>query len=161
MPATGTSFTRWASLLSRYARRPDVVATAEVWRQVAATPAALPAVRPETDTFAAAGYLSASLDAHDTRMLLGEVPAAFHAGVHDILLIGFALAVAQLGPLAAPRSASTSRATAATRTLPRRRPVAHGGVVHHQVPGVVDGRPVALGAGSDRRTRAGSGDQAR
>ncbi|EUA32845.1 condensation domain protein [Mycobacterium xenopi 4042] len=102
LPATGTSFTRWASLLSRYARRPDVVATAEVWRQVAATPAALPAVRPETDTFAAAGYLSASLDAHDTRMLLGEVPAAFHAGVHDILLIGFALAVAQLGPLAAP-----------------------------------------------------------
>ncbi|MDA3642217.1 non-ribosomal peptide synthetase, partial [Mycobacterium xenopi] len=97
LPATGTSFTRWASLLSRYARRPDVVATAEVWRQVAATPAALPAVRPETDTFAAAGYLSASLDAHDTRMLLGEVPAAFHAGVHDILLIGFALAVAQLG----------------------------------------------------------------
>ncbi|EUA24613.1 condensation domain protein [Mycobacterium xenopi 3993] len=37
LPATGTSFTRWASLLSRYARRPDVVATAEVWRQVAAT----------------------------------------------------------------------------------------------------------------------------
>ncbi|EUA66051.1 linear gramicidin synthetase subunit D domain protein [Mycobacterium xenopi 4042] len=37
-------------------------------------------MRPETDTFAAAGYLSASLDAHDTRMLLGEVPAAFHAG---------------------------------------------------------------------------------
>jgi amino acid adenylation domain-containing protein/non-ribosomal peptide synthase protein (TIGR01720 family) len=28
-------------------------------------------------------------------MLLGEVPAAFHAGVQDILLIGFALAVAE------------------------------------------------------------------
>ena len=28
-------------------------------------------------------------------MLLGEVPAAFHAGVHDILLIAFALAVAE------------------------------------------------------------------
>ena len=30
-----------------------------------------------------------------TRLLLGEVPAAFHTGVHDILLIAFALAVAE------------------------------------------------------------------
>ncbi len=28
-------------------------------------------------------------------MLLGEVPAAFHAGVHDILLIAFGLACAE------------------------------------------------------------------
>ena len=28
-------------------------------------------------------------------MLLGEVPAAFHAGIHDILLIAFGLAVAE------------------------------------------------------------------
>ena len=36
-------------------------------------------------------------------MLLGEVPAAFHAGVHDILLIAFALAVAEfLGNGGAP-----------------------------------------------------------
>ncbi len=36
-------------------------------------------------------------------MLLGEVPAAFHAGVHDILLIAFALAVAEfLGTGGAP-----------------------------------------------------------
>ena len=28
-------------------------------------------------------------------MLLGEVPAAFHAGVHDILLIAFALAASE------------------------------------------------------------------
>jgi non-ribosomal peptide synthase protein (TIGR01720 family) len=34
------------------------------------------------------------LDAETSRMLLGEVPAAFHAGVHDILLIAFGLAVA-------------------------------------------------------------------
>ena len=33
-----------------------------------------------------------SLDAETTRMLLGEVPAAFHAGIHDILLIAFGLA---------------------------------------------------------------------
>ena len=76
---------------------------AQVWRQVAATPAALPAVQSAVDTYATAGQLSVSLDAETTRMLLGEVPAAFHAGVHDILLIAFGLAVAEfLGNGAAP-----------------------------------------------------------
>jgi len=50
-----------------------------------------------------AGHLSVSLDVETTRMLLGEVPAAFHAGIHDILLIAFALAAAQfLGTGGAP-----------------------------------------------------------
>src|SRR5208283_6657 len=85
------------------ARRPEVVAQAEAWRQVAATPAALPAVCPELDTYASAGRLSVSLDVETTRLLLGEVPAAFHAGVHEILLIGFGLAVAEfLGNGGAP-----------------------------------------------------------
>ena len=49
------------------------------------------------------GVLSVALDAETTRMLLGEVPAAFHAGVHDILLIAFGLAVAEfLGTGGAP-----------------------------------------------------------
>ena len=75
----------------------------EAWRQVAATPAALPAVQPAVDTYASAGHLSVSLDVETTRMLLGEVPAAFHAGVHDILLIAFGLAVAEfLGTGGAP-----------------------------------------------------------
>ncbi len=44
-----------------------------------------------------------SLDAETTRTLLGEVPAAFHAGMHDILLIAFALACAEfLGTGGAP-----------------------------------------------------------
>jgi amino acid adenylation domain-containing protein/non-ribosomal peptide synthase protein (TIGR01720 family) len=95
LPAGGMSFGRWSELLAEYARHPDVVGQAEAWRQVAATPAALPAVQPGVDTFASAGQLSVSLDVETTRMLLGEVPAAFHAGVHDILLIAFALAVAE------------------------------------------------------------------
>ena len=79
------------------------MAQAEAWRQVAATPAALPAVQPAVDTFATAGQLSVSLDVETTRMLLGEVPAAFHAGVHDILLIAFGLAWAEfLGTGGAP-----------------------------------------------------------
>ncbi|WP_141681871.1 non-ribosomal peptide synthetase, partial [Mycobacterium malmoense] len=101
--APGTSFARWSTLLQEYAQRPDVVARADEWRQVAATPAALPAVRPDADTYVNAGQLSASLDVETTRLLLGEVPAAFHAGVGDILLIAFGLAFAEfLGTGAAP-----------------------------------------------------------
>ena len=95
LPAPGTSFQRWASLLVEHAHRRAVVEHADAWKHVAAAPAAVPAVRPEVDTHATAGHLSVHLDAEDTRMLLGAVPAAFHAGIHDILLIGFALAWAQ------------------------------------------------------------------
>jgi non-ribosomal peptide synthase protein (TIGR01720 family) len=103
LPAGGTSFARWAELLAEHARRPDVMEQAHMWRRVAATPAALPAVQPAADTYATAGQLSVSLDSETTRMLLGAVPAAFRAGVQDILLIGFALAVAEfLGTGGAP-----------------------------------------------------------
>ena len=67
----------------------------DAWKQVTAAPAALPAVQPEVDTYASAGHLSATLDTDTTRLLLGEVPAAFHAGVQDILLIAYALACAE------------------------------------------------------------------
>lgn len=103
LPAPGMSFARWASLLAEHAHRPEVVEQADAWRQVASVPAALPAVRPDVDTFATAGSLSVELDADTTRMLLGEVPAAFHTGVHDILLIAFGLACAEfLGTGGAP-----------------------------------------------------------
>ena len=95
LPAPGTSFARWAELLAEHAEAPQVVGQVEAWRQVAAPPAALPAVQPQRDTFATAGRLSTELDVETTRMLLGEVPAAFHAGVQDMLLIGFGLAVAE------------------------------------------------------------------
>jgi non-ribosomal peptide synthase protein (TIGR01720 family) len=103
LPASGTSFARWASLLAEHALRPEVVEQGQVWRQIAATPAVLPAVQPETDTHATAGQLGVSLDTETTQMLLGEVPTAFHAGIHEILLIAFALAWAEfLGTGGAP-----------------------------------------------------------
>jgi non-ribosomal peptide synthase protein (TIGR01720 family) len=95
LTAGGTSFARWASLLAEHARCPDVVEQAQVWRQIAAVPAALPPVQPAVDTYASAGNLSVELDAETTRMLLGEAPAAFHAGIHEILLIAFGLACAE------------------------------------------------------------------
>ena len=103
LPATGTSFARWAELLVEHARRPEVTEDAYVWRRIAAIPAALPAVRPEVDTYANVGQFAMTLDVETTRMLLGEVPTAFHMGVHDILLIAFGLACAEfLGTGAAP-----------------------------------------------------------
>ncbi len=95
LPAGGTSFARWSALLAEHARDPQVVAAVGVWQQVVGTPAVLPGVRPGVDTVASAGHLSVSLDVETTRTLLGEVPAAFHAGVQDILLIAFALACAE------------------------------------------------------------------
>ncbi|ULN48154.1 amino acid adenylation domain-containing protein [Mycolicibacterium goodii] len=95
LPAPGTSFARWSKLLEQHARSSDVLATAEAWRTVAAVPSALPAPQPDTDVYANAGQLAASLDIETTRQLLGEVPAAFHAGVQDILLIAFGLAWAE------------------------------------------------------------------
>ncbi|MGE2722240.1 amino acid adenylation domain-containing protein, partial [Mycolicibacterium celeriflavum] len=103
LPPAGTSFARWAELLNEHARHPDVVGLADTWRRVAAIPAALPAPQASVDTLASAGYLAEMLDAETTHMLLGEVPAAFHAGVHEILLIAFGLAWAQfLGTGGAP-----------------------------------------------------------
>ncbi len=103
LPTGGTSFARWSAVLAEHARDEDVVGAADAWRQVLATPPTMPAVRPELDTYATAGQLSVSLDVETTRRVLGEVPAAFHAGVQDVLLIAFALAWNEyLGGVAAP-----------------------------------------------------------
>ncbi|MGD1204787.1 amino acid adenylation domain-containing protein [Mycobacterium seoulense] len=100
LPAAGTSFARWAALLNEHAHTPAVIDQADTWRKVLATPAALPPVQPERDTYASAGHLTASLDVETTRLLLGEVPAAFHTGITDILLIAFGMAWAEyLGAL--------------------------------------------------------------
>ncbi|MGA5462666.1 non-ribosomal peptide synthase/polyketide synthase [Mycobacterium sp. NPDC050041] len=95
LPAEATSFARWSELLAGLAHAENTMTDAAAWRRVEATAAALPAVRPEIDTYATAGHLTESLDAEITRMVLGEVPAAFHAGVQDILLIAFGLALAE------------------------------------------------------------------
>ncbi|OBK79202.1 hypothetical protein A5651_24420 [Mycobacterium sp. 1274761.0] len=96
LPTGGMSFARWSAVLAEHAHTPEVVAQAAAWRKITAAPALLPAVRPGMDTFTTAGNLSVRLDVETTRMLLGEVPAAFHAGVQDILLIAFGLAVSHM-----------------------------------------------------------------
>nr|WP_304441401.1 non-ribosomal peptide synthetase [Mycobacterium sp. 852014-52450_SCH5900713] len=104
LPAGGTSFARWSALLAEHARRPEVVALADTWRRVAAIPAALPAVRPDADTYQTAEQLSVSLDVETTRLLLGAVPAALHAGVQDILVVALGLAINEFLGTGAPLS---------------------------------------------------------
>ncbi|MCZ8381755.1 amino acid adenylation domain-containing protein, partial [Mycobacterium sp. CPCC 205372] len=95
LPVCGTSFARWSTLLVQHAHSDEVAVLADAWRQVVEIPSVLPSPRPRSDTYATAGYSSASLDTGTTRMLLGEVPAAFHTGVQDVLLIAFGLALAE------------------------------------------------------------------
>ncbi|MGV0646734.1 amino acid adenylation domain-containing protein, partial [Mycolicibacterium sp. XJ2546] len=96
LPPTGTSFARWSALLGDYAHDTTVVAQADNWREVLDLPSRMPAAQPALDTYATAGHLTAALDAETTRALLGEVPAAYRAGVQDILLIAYGLALTQL-----------------------------------------------------------------
>ena len=162
LPAAGTSFARWASLLAEHAHAAAVVDQAATWKQVAAAPAALPAPQPERDTYASAGHLSVSLDTETTRMLLGEVPAAFHAGIHEVLLIAFGLAWARVFGHRRRADRHRRRGPRPGRgTGHRCGPVAHRGVVHHQIPGGVGGRWPGLGAGDGRRGGSGGSAQGR
>nr|WP_262490949.1 non-ribosomal peptide synthetase [Mycobacterium simiae] len=92
LPTRGTSFRQWATRLAEHAHHPSVTDHARTWQHINAIPAALPAAAPAVDTFASAGRLSTALDVATTRILLSDVPAAFHTGIQDILLIAYALA---------------------------------------------------------------------
>src|SRR4029077_20995200 len=81
LPAVGTSFQRWASLLAERARATVVLDQAGTWRELLPAQAALPQVQAAVDTYASAGPLSDSLDGESARLLMSEVPAAFHAGI--------------------------------------------------------------------------------
>src|ERR1700682_5803670 len=61
LPAGGTSFARWAWLLAEHARSAAGGEEGEAWRQVAAVPAALPAIQPAVDTYVSAGQVSVGL----------------------------------------------------------------------------------------------------
>ena len=103
LPAGGTSFARWASLLAEHAR-------ARRWWTRRRRGGRWRRPRPRCRRCArrwipmpAPGTCRCRWMCETTRMLLGEVPAAFHAGVHDILLIAFGLAWAEfLGTGGAP-----------------------------------------------------------
>ncbi|GHC63222.1 amino acid adenylation domain-containing protein [Streptomyces cinnamoneus] len=92
----GTSFRTWAQGLLDAASSEARTAELDIWTsmlcaedpQLAARP-----LDPARDVMATSGNLSLRLPSAITGPLLSRVPAVFHAGVQDVLLAGFALAV--------------------------------------------------------------------
>ncbi|GEC05441.1 hypothetical protein SSP24_30960 [Streptomyces spinoverrucosus] len=93
-----TSFARWSRLLSELAQDPAREAELPVWTAVldgGSEP--FPLVRaldPDLDTTETQREVITRLPAEPTGPLLSTVPAAFGAGVNDVLLTGLALAFA-------------------------------------------------------------------
>ncbi|MFI7315339.1 amino acid adenylation domain-containing protein, partial [Streptomyces hygroscopicus] len=100
LPAGGTSFRSWAAVLAAEASAPSRVAELPRWKKVLddARPLLTSGpLDPATDVHGTAGSLTLRLDPAGTGPLLGAVPAAFHAGVQDVLLAAFGLAVIEWG----------------------------------------------------------------
>ena len=93
----GTSFRRWAQHLAGTAVRPDVLAEVESWQRILATPDPLlshRALDPAVDVVGTARTVTMTLPAEATTALLTTAPAAFHAGVEDVLVSAIGLAIA-------------------------------------------------------------------
>ncbi|AGZ43004.1 non-ribosomal peptide synthetase [Actinoplanes friuliensis] len=93
---TGTSFRRWATELKAAALRPDRAVELDLWRGILTGPdpaLAGRALRPVDDLATVARH-TVRLPAASTEPVVTTVPAAFHAGINDVLLTALALAVA-------------------------------------------------------------------
>ncbi|OPF84592.1 non-ribosomal peptide synthetase [Streptomyces antioxidans] len=94
----GTSFRRWAQALTEVAGEPERMRELSLWRamQMGSDPLLTEEpLDPAQDTMGTAAQLSFILPAEVTGPLLGRVPAAFRAGVNDVLLTALAIAVAE------------------------------------------------------------------
>ncbi|SHE94003.1 non-ribosomal peptide synthetase [Streptoalloteichus hindustanus] len=92
----GTSFRRWAALLAEQAHTPRRTEELALWRGILDGPDRLLGDRPfdpARDTVGTARHLTLALPPERTTPLLTTVPAAFHAGVQDVLLTALAMAV--------------------------------------------------------------------
>ncbi|MFI0821091.1 amino acid adenylation domain-containing protein [Streptomyces sp. NPDC021098] len=93
LPPVGTSFRRWTQLLGQaafdadraYYRRPLPGADGPVGRRALS----------EADTVARERVRTVSVGSDVTAALLGGIPAAFHAGVNDVLLTALAVTLAR------------------------------------------------------------------
>ncbi|MFD7257553.1 amino acid adenylation domain-containing protein [Streptomyces sp. NPDC059874] len=97
LQSTGTSFRRWAEHLVELAHKPQRAAELPLWEAVLEEPDALLGDRPldpGQDVFATMRFLTSSESAEHVTPLLTSLPAAYHAGVNDVLLTALALAVA-------------------------------------------------------------------
>ncbi|MBL3670025.1 amino acid adenylation domain-containing protein, partial [Streptomyces sp. M2CJ-2] len=97
--AEPTSFRRWASTLAERARAQQTVAELPAWRRMldrVEPPIADRPLDPRTDTVGS-GLSRAELTvpAQTAALLLAALPAAYHAGVDDVLLSGLAAALGE------------------------------------------------------------------
>ncbi|MEV6971962.1 amino acid adenylation domain-containing protein [Kitasatospora sp. NPDC093806] len=92
----GTSFRRWAKLLSEESRAAHRVAELPFWAEQSTAERAPVADRrtdPARDVHRTAGRLRVELSADRTAEVLTRVPAVFHAEANEVLLTALALAV--------------------------------------------------------------------
>ena len=94
----GTSLRRWSQQLHTHAQHPQRVAELQLWTQIHATPDPTLTDRgldPTRDVVATAQQVTVTLPPEVTEPLLSRVPAAFHAGVNEVLLTALALTIAE------------------------------------------------------------------
>jgi amino acid adenylation domain-containing protein/non-ribosomal peptide synthase protein (TIGR01720 family) len=93
----GTSFRRWAQLLTAAASDPARLAELPAWAAIlqgAAPPLGERPLDPRQDTAATVTRVSIPVPAEITAVLLTQLPALYHASVNDVLLAGLAAAIA-------------------------------------------------------------------
>ncbi|MER7014796.1 amino acid adenylation domain-containing protein [Saccharopolyspora sp. NPDC000359] len=98
LPAVGTSLRTWAQGLVEQASTPARAAESEFWSRTLDTPDPLLGARaldPAQDTSGSAERLTLDLGPEVTEAVLTAVPATLRAGVDEVLLAGFSLAVAR------------------------------------------------------------------
>jgi non-ribosomal peptide synthase protein (TIGR01720 family) len=91
-----TSARAWARGLAEESRKPERVNELDTWQRVLAgaeEPLGKRALDPAVDVADTLRYMSTTLPVEETELLLTTAPAAFNAGVNDVLLTGLALAV--------------------------------------------------------------------
>ncbi|MEU4198970.1 amino acid adenylation domain-containing protein [Streptomyces sp. NPDC026294] len=92
----GTTFAQWSALLAEQAADPARTAELEHWIALLDGPDPLVGERaldPERDTAATVRRLTWTVPATAAAVLAARTPAAFHCGVHDVLLATLAAAV--------------------------------------------------------------------
>ncbi|KGI82398.1 hypothetical protein IL38_06660, partial [Actinopolyspora erythraea] len=93
-----TSLRRWSEKLTAHAHDPTVLAELETWTDVLSSGGGQlgeRALDPERDTVSSLCGTTLRLSGELAEPLLTTVPAAYHAGVDEVLLTGFAMAMAR------------------------------------------------------------------
>ncbi|MFF6888988.1 amino acid adenylation domain-containing protein, partial [Streptomyces sp. NPDC012421] len=94
----GTSLRGWALRLRERAGTPEREAELPRWADILGDgepPLGGRPLDPERDTHATAGRISVTVPGAVTKAILGPVPAAYQAGVDDVLLAAFVLALTE------------------------------------------------------------------